>query len=212
MINKRGFTLLEVLIVLMVVAAISGLAINRITSSFRSEARALSWRMASTVKYLYNSAAMENRTIRLVLDFETNSFSAEETSEEFLLERPSEKKEKSKEVKKEEGEKSKEAKGNYIEPLEPTFGSMESPFLETRKLPIGILFKDVHTSHDEKAVTGGRAYIYFFPSGYVEPSIINFKDEADERHISIKINPFSGDADISSEYRSLEGTKEKKKK
>ena len=66
------------------------------------------------------------------------------------------------------------------------------------------MFKDVYTSHDKEPVGGGRAYIYFFQNGSAEAAIINFKDEADEKQLSVKINPFTGDVDIQPEYRKLE--------
>jgi len=182
------------------------------SGTFSSKARELSWRMSSTIRYLYNSAITENKTIRLTLDFESNSYWAEATHEKFLLEKGEDKEmsekrraEQEKESpKKDEGETAPEDKISYVEPMVATFGSVEAPFLETRNLPSGLYIKDVWTEHDEGPVGGGRAYVYFYPNGTSELAVINFKDEADEKHISIKINPFSGETNISSEYRSIE--------
>lgn len=219
---------------LIIVAFLAFIGTNMLSSSFRSKSRELSWRMTSTVRYLYNSAITENKTIRLALDFESNSYWAEATHERFLQEKDEEKEkgdrrreERDKEGPKKEDAPSETADGsdsttgesgnkdveddaykiNYVEPLEATFGSIEAPFLETRSVPSGLYLKDVWTEHDDGAVGGGRAYIYFYPNGTSELAIINFKDEADEKHVSIKINPFNGEADISSEYRSIEKSK-----
>lgn len=226
--NKRGFTLMEVLIVLIIIVTLAFIGTGLISSSFRTKSREVSWRMSSTVKYLYNSSISENKTIRLVFDFENNSYSAEATTDKFLLDKGDDKDKKSGSPKKEEpekkapetetiatpdnadellAEKSKEEETNEPEPLKPaeaTFGAIETPFMATKQLPSGLLLKDIYTGHDKEPVTAGKAYIYFFQNGYVEPAIINLKDEADEKHISIKINPFSGDTDIQPEYRKLE--------
>jgi prepilin-type N-terminal cleavage/methylation domain-containing protein len=222
--SKRGFTLLEIMIVLIIVAFMAFIGMNMVSGTFRAKARELSWRISSTVRYLYNSAVTENKTIRLALDFESNSYWAEATHERFLLEKGEDKEktekrkaEQEKEEPKKEGsaeitpedpagkdEGEGEEKISYLEPVEATFGSVEAPFLETRSLPSGLYLKDVWTEHDDGAVGGGRAYIYFYPNGTSESAVINFRDEADERHISIKINPFNGEVDISPEYRSIE--------
>lgn len=210
--RQKGFTLIEVMIVVAIVVTLSVMGAGLLKNTFRSKSRELSWRMASTIKYLYNSAITENQTVRLVLDFESNSYWAEATAEKFLLEKeenvaaklalPDEKKSTTEETKT-EGETAGEgeAEESAVEPIEPTFGSIETPLLEIRQLPAGLYLKDVYTSHDREPLTSGKAYIYFFQNGSAEAAVINFKDGADEKHLSIRINPFNGEADIAQEYR-----------
>ena len=198
--SSAGFTLLEVLIVLVIVVVIAFIGTNIVTGTFRSKSREVSWHLMNTIRYLYNSSVTENKTVRLVFDFETNSYWAEATSEKFLLENPDSKKDDKSE---DEIDTNKEDEGKYLEPIEATFGSIETPFIETRALPSGIYIKDIYTQRDKDAVGSGRAYIYFFPNGTAEAAVINLRDESDERHISIKINPFNGEADVASEYRKL---------
>ena len=84
--GKKGFTLIEVMIVLVIVGVIAFLGMNSLRGTFRSKSRELSWRMASTVKYLYNQAIMENKTVRLVFDIDNNNYWAESTTDKFLIE------------------------------------------------------------------------------------------------------------------------------
>lgn len=231
--NSRGFTLIEIMIVLVIVVTLSFLGTSLITSTFRSKARELTWRMTSTVKYLFNTAVTENKTIRLVFDFESNSYWAEGTSDKFLLEstEESEKRAERRNDNADTGEKDEDTGENAsdmaragmgvggdravdgveneepapaLEPLEPSFGAIEAPLMGTREIPSGIYLKDVQTPHDKEPVSEGRAYIYFFQNGAAEAAIINFRDEADERQISIKIDPFTGSTDVAPEYRRLE--------
>ncbi len=83
--NHRGFTLLEILVVLVVIVLIAGIAITRVGKMFRVEVRQSASKMSSTIKYLYNKSATENRTIRLGFDLENSSYWAEATSDKFLL-------------------------------------------------------------------------------------------------------------------------------
>lgn len=205
---QKGFTLLEVLIVLVIVAFLFGTAATRLNKTFRSESRAVQWRMASVAKYLYNTAASENKTARLTLDFESNSYWAEETSERFLIGMEKEGQQVNRSVGQQVGEaedsgepKDGEKKEAVVAPLEPAFGTMDSSLLEVKQFPSNVLLKDVYTSRSVEPVASGRAYIYFFPNGYMEEAIINFKDASDEKHLSIKFNSFNGEADVSNEYR-----------
>jgi len=231
-----GFTLIEMMIVVTIVGLIAVLGANIMSGTFRSKSRELQWRMASTIRYLYNSAVTESKTMRLVLDLqEGGSYWAEATGDKFLLESSEDIKER--ERKKDFGDDSaapakteqsastmsdetKDALGltgdesfkqeaeEIVEPSEAVFGSVESPVLEVKQLPRGIYIKDVYTEHDgETGVSEGKAYIYFFPNGYAEPSVINFRNEDDTRQFSIKIDPYSGEVDISPEYRTLETSK-----
>lgn len=224
--NNEGFTIIEILIVLLIVGVLATIGASLLTSSYRSKSRELSWRMASTIRYLYTTAVTENKTVRLVFDFENDSYLAEATLDQVLLE-DKEKADKKVDIKnevenkkqeeasieaKKDGEESKEGGEkektvSYVEPLEPSFGSLDSPLIEMRSLPAGMFLKDIYTSHDKDPIGSGKAYIYFFPNGYADGAIINFKDEEDVKHTSVKINPFNGSVDISQEYRTLEEAK-----
>ncbi len=56
----------------------------------------------------------------------------------------------------------------------------------------------VYTPHAPHPIEEGRAYIYFFPGGVTEHSIIQLSD-GDERIYSVEIHPISGRAIIHNE-------------
>jgi len=179
--------------------------------------------MDSTIRYLYNTAITGNKTERLVLSFDDNTYWAEETSEKFLLDKGDDKNKKDKKPEEKKEEPKKEALADsgataegkagdeqkevsYVEPVEASFGAVDTPIISIKALPGGLSFKDVWTEHDKEPIGSGKAYIYFFPSGYSEAAVINLKDADDQKHVSIRINPFNGDVDITAEYRKLEMT------
>jgi len=220
--SSRGFTLLELLIVITIIGVIAVIGGSVVSNSYKSKTRELSWRMASTVRYLYDTAAARGQTVRLVLDFESSSYWAEASVDKFLLEREtSEEKKKREEEKVEKGrlrasmsEEEKEAaetggegEQSQVEPYEANFGVVEMPLFEQKQLPRGIFFKDVYTMHDVEPIAGGRAFVYFFPTGYAEEAVINFRDEDDKRNLSVKISPLNGRVKIEQEYQRMENAK-----
>jgi len=220
--SSKGFTLLELLIVLVIVGVMATIGGGVISNSYKSKAREISWRMASTVKYLYDTAAAKGQTVRLVIDFDSNSYWAEASVDKVLLakETADEKKKREEEklaserekaakteAEKEEEESAKSDEPTTIEPYEATFGVVEMPLFDQKQLPNGIFFKDVYTTHDAEPVTGGRAFVYFFPSGYAEEAVINFRDEGDKRNLSVRITQLGGKVKIEQEYQRMENEK-----
>lgn len=217
--RERGFTLLEILVVLVVIVMIAGVAVTRVGKMFRVEVRQTTARLSSTIKYLYNKAATEKRTLRLVFDFESASYWAEGTSEKFLLKKETEEDKKKAEKeraadetdanKKEsqsgsEGGETSTEEEKPIKPAAPEFGAMNELILTTQQIPPNVILKDVYTSHNEGPVTNGRAYIYFFPNGFVEDAVVNLNNVEETKNFSLKINPINGDVDVSDKYRELE--------
>lgn len=195
-----GFTLLEVLVTIVLIGLVMGLVVGQVNKMTGRNMKAAARKLSSTVRYLYNKAATEGVTLRLVISFEENKYWVEGTSQTFSLVRESEapqKKEKSE-------KKEKEEASAAIEPVTPQFSPEESHLLKPVKLPKGVFFKDIYAEHQIDHLSEGKAYIYFFSQGYAERSIINLRDKTDEMHFSITVNPITGKTEIDNEYREAE--------
>ena len=203
--NSRGFTLFELLVAI----AIAGLAMTAVLSQMGRvldrDFKSSSSKLARTIRYLYNKSSTENIAIRLVFDFENSSYMVEASSDPVSLvhERFADKKEEEAKKEAKEAEK-KEGEEDLIQPREPVFGPTESYLLKPIHLPEGVFFKDIYAEHQIERVSAGKAYIYFFPQGYVEKAIINLRDEEDEVHYSLDVNPISGAVKIEAEYKDPE--------
>ncbi len=216
-----GFTLLEMIVALAIVALILGVMVSRMDRMLEWDMKKASNKLASTVRYLYNKSATEGLYIRLVLDIDENAYWVEATTDPFTLSSGEGEKKKSGSDKKAEEKKKEETKPGAeagaaegqktaaagspgeIKPHEPVFNQVDEFLLKPTKLPDTVFFKDVYVEHEPHAVAGGKAVIYFFPNGYVEHAIINLRDETDETQYSLETNPVSGKVSIEDRYRNM---------
>lgn len=222
--NKCGFTLFELLITITIVALLLSVVVGRMDDYLETDMKKATNRLAATIRYLYNKSATEGLYLRLILDLSEQTYWVEATREPFLMAMSDSKKgdsrkeeEKKKKEKKEgeSGEESEAAKTSEgktagsgelpkVKIEEPKFSQVESYLLKATSLPERIFFKDVSSEHEPNPVESGQASIYFFPNGYVEHAVINFKDEEDELNYSLETNPVIGTVKIENEYKNFE--------
>ena len=218
--KNSGFTLFEIIVALAVLGLILGVVMGNMDDLLDLNMKKATAKMGSTIRYIYNKSATEGIYVKLVLDVSENSYWVEATSDPVTIIREEEStSSRSKgegDSKKSEGEEPT-AKSSSTTPLvpgaedippverkEPVFTQVDSYLLKPTKLPDGIFFKDVYVEHKNFPVDSGQAEIYFFPNGYVQSAIINFRDEDDELIYSLKTSPISGRVSIEDFYRALE--------
>lgn len=209
--TAAGMTLIEIMVTLAVVGLVLGITISQLGDTFDSRARQATREISATIRYLYNKAASENLTMRLVFDFEKQSYYVEATSDLYQLESEEDRlerlrrAEKAKPKTETKSEKSSEEEKTEtpVQKAEAKFGAVDSHLLKPYQLPGGVFFKDIFTEHDSGPVSKDKAYIYIFPSGYVERAIINLRNEDDSSLRAIEVNPMTGNSKIYEEYREL---------
>ncbi len=180
--NSRGLTLIELLVTMAIVGLLFGVSVVGLRSAFNVDLKKASMRLSSTCRYLRNKAITDHQYLRVVFDFESQSYRIEESSEPFVIA--------TEEKAEEEGPK------NFV--------ASESKLLEPVKLPGNVFFKDITVSYLSGKQEKGEVAVYFFPNGYATPSLINLRDEADEDHYSIEVAPLSGKVVVVGEYREFE--------
>lgn len=77
----------------------------------------------------------------------------------------------------------------------PPFKRLEGRGGQDRELEGKAVFSKAFTPHEPKARTEGRAYVYFFPGGLTEHSIVQISD-GDDRVYSVEVHPLTGRAVI----------------
>jgi prepilin-type N-terminal cleavage/methylation domain-containing protein len=207
-----GMTLIEIMVTLAVVGLVLGITISQLGDTFDSRARQATRELSATIRYLYNKAASENLTMRLVFDFEKQSYNVEATADLYQLENEEDREERLKreqkakpksETKAASSSKDATPEETPVQKAEAKFGAVDSHLLKPYQLPNGVFFKDIYTEHDNRPISKDKAYIYIFPSGYVERAIINLRNEDDSELRAIEVNPMTGATRIYEEYREL---------
>jgi len=186
--NARGFTLIEIMIVVIIIGMMMGLGVSILFPGNEAKLRDQSAKLSGTIKFLYNEAAVKNKYYRIVFDLDSQSWVIESSTEPFLVKMI------------EEAPKKTGAQDAPAGTPNADFTAEEGFMVEASKLPSGTKFKDIQVMHLKDRQEHGKVEVYFFPSGYVEPTVINLTDEDEQTFYSLQVNPLTGKALIRSEY------------
>jgi len=214
-----GFTLIEVMIVMAIVALIGSLGVQGFRSLARSDLRASASHLAGAMRFLFDRASTTGKVHRLVLDLEGARYWAEVADDKFYSPRDTESPEAARRretleaeedederARKEEAAKRAEASGSTagdssfdlaklevgeFKPKRARFASFKDLVLKPIKLKKTVL-RSVYTPRVTEPLTSGRAYIYFFPLGQTEPAIITLSDKSGESIYSLVAHPITG--------------------
>jgi len=153
--NSKGFTLIELAVVIIVLSVASALVIPKLEGligggNLKSSAR----RLVGTITYVHDQAATTGRKYRLCYDLDTS---------EYWVARL-------------EGRGSPRA-ANQTEAGE--FTELKTALGKRKRLLEGIFFLDVIT-YPEGKVNQGYTYTEFSPKGFIEKCTIHLQNDAEE--------------------------------
>lgn len=159
--GRRGFTLLELAVVMFLMALIMLIALPYFGSLQPAQMRSESRRLASRANYLYQEAGAQKVLIRLTFDLDHN--------------------------------------GYYVTRLDPfaakpVFTPEGGPAGVRVIMPVGIRIRDVWVE-GVGAVNRGQVSTQFYPSGYVDATVVHLIDQNGEV-FTIAIDPFTGRVSI----------------
>ena len=194
--HRLGFTLLELLITIAIAAGLIGIAASTFTQVSNTELRVQSNRVATALRHSFGYAVSHGKYLRAVFDLDQHSFWVESSSQAIFINKK----------KREEGEDpnaitdkeqeliDKAKRDDRPNPIKKASFSKEDVIKEI-KLEKGVKFKGIFTLNQEDVFSKGKAYIHFFPHGFVEPSMIYItnKDEEDIGGIyTLVVSPLTG--------------------
>ena len=187
--SERGFSLVELMVVVALMGLIAAMAVPSISSVFKISLGSTTRDIATTVRYAYNAAMMTKKVHRLVYDLKDQRYWVEVGPQNLLMD-TEETKARADRARKfsskltEEEEKKKKAS-------EPAFAL--APYVTRRKvdLPRGVEYEDVKTEQQKAALTEGVVYTHFFPHGIIEQTVIHLKDQSNH-HATLIIAPTVG--------------------
>jgi prepilin-type N-terminal cleavage/methylation domain-containing protein len=206
---SNGFTVIELLVVLALVAGLTGVAVMGIGSLTSSDLRNEAMRMTSVMKYTWTQAAINNTQYRMVLDLDSNEYSVqvtdspvappvqEQEGDEGLL---------PEEAMELENEQNVEASDPFRDGSSDPFGIYRPPSYETvqnavfkgRKLKEDLTFHEVWTVGSETPIREGKVAVGFFPDGFQQQVIIILTD-GEDNYYSVANEPLTGRVKIYSD-------------
>lgn len=201
--QEEGYTILELSVVLVIVMLVTGVVVVGVSNVRKADLSSSCAKISASIRYLYDLAVINNKGYKLVIDINEGKYWGEEASkgycDDYLL--PSEEERKFK-----GGAQLLEKKGSDIPSSvsvgsqntgEPLIPEKKQNLLREVKLPKGISFSQVMTSHQDEPTEDGKAEIYIFPSGYVEKSFIYIKE--DDEIFTVETIPLRGTAIVHKE-------------
>jgi len=208
-----GFTLLEILIVIAVLALVMGSAVRGFRALAKSDLRASAKKLSGAARYLFDRASTTGKTHRLVIDLDSGVYWAEVSDDKFYLPREKEtlasrlraKQDLEEELRRRELEvqnvpldqvfDASKYQPKEWKPKRAEFAAFRETVVKRVKLKhakVGL----VYTPRLYDAQTDGQASIYFFPMGQVEPAIIQVSDESGENVYSLVFHPLTGRVEV----------------
>ena len=179
--HPPGFTLVEVLVVMALIALVSILALPGIGNIFRISLNSTTRELAGVVKEAYNAAAMTGKVYRLVYDLKEKQYWVESGPPTTLLDSS-------------ESKEREETRRRLIKKEKPPETNFNLDRTITRKkmsLPRGVEFEDILTEQSPDPIKEGVAYTHFFPHGLAEQTMIHLTDSS-KNQITLVITPVTG--------------------
>ena len=162
LINEKGLTLIEIMIVIVIVAAFFALALPSLNDKKR-ELRSEIRKFKLLARSMRAKARVSNTTYRLVITMPEER--AEDPVHKFWVESSTERVT----IMTEDQKKDLESELDEEEDINNLFGFKrdEGFFKEPKELPRELKFSRVEFADREDPIKEGVAYIHFFPSGLV---------------------------------------------
>lgn len=203
---KKGMTLIEIMIVIVLVAGMMTVAAYGLGIVGQSDVSGEALRLSAAIRYTFTSAATSNTTLQMKLDFDAQTFLVEKLDvhgglSEDALKGTTYKSERSGDA----DRKYNNSRVSRLDEEDSKFGSVtrtpvDDMFIsgEDAKLGSGVYFIGLMTSHHDEIQTDGVGTINFFSNGFVERSVIYLGDEAARDGLeegvvyTIAVNPLTG--------------------
>jgi prepilin-type N-terminal cleavage/methylation domain-containing protein len=222
---SAGFTLIEIIIVISLIAFVYSVAMPNLGLTSSSEIATKLGRLNSDVRAAYDLSVLSGKPYRLVFQLRSGDYWLESTDaldvklgDDKVETDPSEEEVKNKEEEFESkfqeyvnmlGDAVTDPNSSHKVPQSspviqakdilrgPVWAKVETLEWQTRSLGEGLIIKDMQAEHHRRKISleedgpEARAFIFFFPTGYVERAVIHIYYTRDEGVIDEEKEPYT---------------------
>jgi prepilin-type N-terminal cleavage/methylation domain-containing protein len=185
--KSKGFSLIEILIVIALLALITAVGIPSINNAFRTSKESFGRKMAITLREARDRAMLTDKLVRLRIDFENQEYWLEEAPSSYLLPKPPERglseREQEARNKKEEG----------------SFRLLKEITQEKIKMPPGLKIIEVISPRSKLPIKEGIADVFFYNNGSTDGAAIHLEDDENVKQ-SLKLHPVTGHSKLELGY------------
>lgn len=206
--NDRGMTLIEIMIVVFLIAVLTGTLLFGSGMFTGANRRAAASLVVAGVRKGLAHANTTGKPVRLAMNLDSGRLILEESSSSEAL-RADPNAEVEEEVPVDPGAalladaeamaeqilSGAPGTSNSFTPVDLLGSDGETP---GRDIGSGIRFVKVQTEHDDEATENGTAYIYFWPGGVTERAIVQVVQRSDDldEGLTVVVSPLTGRAEI----------------
>jgi general secretion pathway protein H len=221
-----GFTLIEVMVVVLIVSLIATIGVKGFRSITKSNLRESAAHMSGAIRYLFDRASITGKYYRLVIDLNDGKYWPEVSDDKFYAPNQAEseadrrKREAKEDAADEEERKRQEKQQMLYGGSSSSSSSAAATSFDMSKLEVGefrpkrprfaafkettlkpvtlkkLKIKSVYTPRMTEPLTKGRAYLYFYPLGQTEPAVITLTDPTGDSVYSLVVHPITGKVKI----------------
>ncbi len=194
--RQKGLTLLEILVVMGVLVLMMGVGINFLGQSKSTQLRIQTNRLAAAIRHAFNRSVTHGLYLRMTIDLEADAYWVDASAQPVFLKKEK-RNEGDEDERKKDGQQAdsvdteKEAAGKGEKARSRRSAYAEDGVIPKITMEKGIGISGVMTSGQEDEFTSGKAFIHFFPNGWVEPSMI-YTTDGEETTYTLFVNPLTG--------------------
>jgi prepilin-type N-terminal cleavage/methylation domain-containing protein len=167
--SRKGFTLIEVMLVVLLISYITTSLMPDISSVFRVGVKSSVRRYTSLVRFAYDEAMLSGKVHRIVIDLDNQTWKIERAQDGML---PIDKARAGVML---QGFRTEDR----VNP-EPSYQVVGAKVVE--KIPSGTKILSVKTWRSgEQGITKGTVAIYAFPSGFIDESSVELAEDGKEK-------------------------------
>lgn len=181
--QQRGFSLIEVMIVIALIALISAVTVPSLTGVFRTSTESFARRLSLQLREARDRAMLQDKLLRLRVNLDAQEYWLEEAPSNYLLPKPAARSASA--LEKEEAEKKESA----------SFRQVSEITSDKQKIPKGLRIVEIISPRRKEPFREGTADVYFYNNGSTDGVTLHFETDEKVRQ-AVQLHPVTGQSKL----------------